>query len=260
MRGQSVVDADRDVRQYLVHIAGTLGELLGEDLVGLYVHGSLASGAFRRNRSNLDLIAVVRRTLPDGLRADVARVLATLSESRPMREDIDVDVLSEQNVRHFEHPMPCEVRYGRGTRASLPARLVDVREHGVILVGPSPSALFSPVPWYAYVNALESELLRAARATRAHPERVILAACRVLYGVKNLQMHAANKDEAATWAMGRVPDDYRSAINDALQIYRGTKSTEDAVFEQTQVENLCRYVQDQAGSSFRRASDRGEME
>ncbi len=259
-RAQSVADADRDVRQYLIRIAGTLGELLGQDLTGLYVHGSLATGAFRRDRSNLDLILVVRSTLPERVRTEVARLLASLSESRPTREDINVDVVTEQHARQFEHPMPCEVRYGRGVWSALPARIVDARERGVTLVGPSAAQVFSPVPWYAYVNALESELQRSCRGARAHPERVVLAACRVLYGISSLRMHAANKEEAATWAMDRVPSEYRSAINDALQIYRGAKSIEDVVFAEPEVAEFCRYVRKQAEAAFRRASDTDDAE
>ena len=46
------------VQEYLDRVVATLGEWLGDGLVGVYVHGSLAMGAFAPGRSDIDVLAV----------------------------------------------------------------------------------------------------------------------------------------------------------------------------------------------------------
>jgi predicted nucleotidyltransferase len=94
-RAQSVADADRDLRQYLIRIAGTLGDALGDTLVGLYVYGSLATGSYHRERSDIDLIGVVSRKLDPDERERIARLLVRLSDARPAPGDIEVTVIQE---------------------------------------------------------------------------------------------------------------------------------------------------------------------
>ncbi len=275
-RAQSVSDADRDLRQYLIRIAGTLGDVLGDLLTGLYVHGSLATGAYHRDRSDLNLIAVVTRKLSASQRAAVARTLVALSDARPMLGDIEVSVVQERYAREFEHPVPYEVHYGsavhetiRHSRVNfehdessvdLAVQFVETRDRGVTLVGPPPASLFGAVPWHAYINALESDFNRSRPLAMEKPVYVILNACRILHGTTGKTLSVLNKDEAAVWALQNVPRMYHSVINDALQIYRGTKSADDVVFEERDIIALREYVRERSQAAFARASDDGEEE
>lgn len=273
-RGRGIADADRDVRQFLVRIAAVFGEVLSDKLAGLYVHGSLASGAFHRERSDIDLIAVSNAKLSPGWRETVAHALVQLSDARPMPGDIDVSVIQERYARAFEHPMPYEVRYERAAheklrrhevdfsqdRASvdLAAAMVEVRERGVTLYGPSAQAMFGPVPWHAFINALEADFQLARAHVEDKPVYAVLGACRVLHGTTSRAMTAVNKDEAGVWALETVPRMYHSIINDALQLYRGTKSLDDVVLVERDIIAFREYVRERSQSAFARASDTGE--
>lgn len=275
-RAQSVADADRDLRQYLIRIAGTLGDVLGDALSGIYVHGSLATGSYHRERSDIDLLAVVGRKLTPIERERVARLFVRLSDERPAQGDIEITVIQEQYARRFEHPLPYEVHYSsaqheairRGrvdfTRdesgTDLAANVVETRERGVTLVGPQPEAMFGPVPWHAYINALERDFSWARSMVVEKPVYAILNACRILYGTTTPVMHTLNKDEAGVWALQTVPARYHSVINDALQLYRGTKSADDVVFLERDIVALRDYVQERSKAAFERASDTGEEE
>ena len=269
-RPQSIADADRDLRQYLIRIAATLGDVLA-DLDGLYLYGSLATGSYRRDRSDLDLLAVTSRALTQAERQQAALSLVALSDARPTPGDLRIDVLSRSAARTFEHPMACEVRYSRERHEEirrrrvdfakpqpapdLAARILEARERGVTLVGAPPDRTFAPVPWHAFIAALESEFRWARALVGSNPSRAMLDACRVLHGTTSLEMRAVNKDEAAVWALQTVPRIYHSAINDALQIYRGNKSTDDVIFEERDVIAFREYVRERSSRAFARASD-----
>jgi hypothetical protein len=275
-RAQSVADADRDLRQYLIRIAGTLGDLLGEKLVGLYVHGSLATGAFHRERSDVDLLGVVSRKLTAREREAVARTLVRLSDARPTWGDIEVSIVQERYARAFEHPLPYEVHYSSAghedirhgridftrdeTNVDLAAQLVEARERGVTLVGPPPASLFGAVPWHAYINALEADFNWTRPFVMEKPVYAILNACRILHGATGTAMSTLNKDEAGVWALQTVPRMYHSIINDALQIYRGSKSPDDVVFHERDIVALREYVRERSHAAFARASDDGDDE
>jgi streptomycin 3"-adenylyltransferase len=273
-RGHGVADADREVRQYLVQVAAWLGDALGDNLAGLYVYGSLATGSFHRERSDIDLIAVAGAKLSADVRERVARALVRLSDARPTLADIEVHVVQERYARRFEHPLPYEVHYSSNvheafrlrrfdftedrTSVDLAANLVEARERGVTLIGPPAGVMFGPVPWHAYINALEADFGWARSHVRDMPVYAVLSACRILHGTTSRSMNVLNKDEAAVWAMQTVPRMYHSVINDALQLYRGTKSMEDVVLVERDVIAFREYVRERSQAAFARASDTGE--
>jgi streptomycin 3"-adenylyltransferase len=275
-RGRSVADADRDVRQFLIQIAAALGEVLKDNLTGLYVYGSLATGSFHRERSGIDLIAVAATKLSPPQREHVARVLVRLSDARPTYGDIEVYVIQERYARAFEHPLQYELHYSSRyheefrrrrfdfvqdrTSADLAASIVETRERGVTLVGAPPDRLFGPVPWHAYINALEADFRWASARVNEMPVYAVLSACRVLHGTTSRSMNALNKDEAAVWALQNVPQSYHSIINDALQLYRGTKSIDDVVLTQRDIGAFRDYVRERSQPAFARASDTGDEE
>jgi hypothetical protein len=73
-------------------------------------------------------------------------------------------------------------------------------------------------------------------------------------------MSVLNKDEAALWSLQNVPEVYHSLINDALQIYRGTKSIDDVVLASNDIIAFDNYVRERSQPAFARASDTGEEE
>jgi hypothetical protein len=273
-RAQSVTDADHDIQRYLVGIAGNLGELLGDALVGVYVHGSLAMGSFHRERSDIDILAVVRTRLHPQMREAVAQLLVRLSEMRPIPRDIEVIVIQERYARSYEHPMPFEVHYSStlrdriaagnvdytkdATDLDLAAQIANVRERGVRLVGPEAGTLFGPVPWFAYVNALEADFDWAGERANSDPVYAVLNACRTLHGTTQRDLHVLNKDEAGRWALESMPADFAPLVREALDVYRGALET--VAFDPTRVAALRAYVRERAQPAFDRASDTGEEE
>jgi predicted nucleotidyltransferase len=61
---------------YVNDVTTVLEQILGDALLGVYLHGSASTSGFRRERSDIDIIAVVRRSLTKEERELVATSLA----------------------------------------------------------------------------------------------------------------------------------------------------------------------------------------
>ena len=58
-------------------------EILGENLAGVYLHGSLAMGCFNPRKSDLDLLTVVRETPDDACKRAYMGMVTELSSRMP---------------------------------------------------------------------------------------------------------------------------------------------------------------------------------
>ena len=69
------MDLPEDVRPLLDRVVAGFRAILADNLVGIYLHGSLAMGEFNPLTSDVDLLVVVR----DPLDLDAKRALSTLT-------------------------------------------------------------------------------------------------------------------------------------------------------------------------------------
>ena len=247
--------------------------MLAERLVGVYVYGSLAHGGFRRHQSDIDILLVVDRALDPTLRASVGRALLALSDARPTPGDIDATVVTERTARNFEYPTPYEVQYNAGWHDAIRDRLIDfnaqridrdlatglmdVRVRGARLVGPEAAALFGPVPWYAFINAVEHDFDWAGEHVRDEPTYAVLNACRTLHATTHRSIEVVSKEEAGRWARQHVPIDFRRLIDEALAVREGSSAAISAEAA-LRIEGLRKHVLDGALNAFERARDDDE--
>src|SRR5579872_4704845 len=73
------------VKAQVVRLCGGLIDALADNLVGIYLHGSLTMGCFHPERSDIDLLVVVREATELEVKREVAGWLLRCSnEPRPV--------------------------------------------------------------------------------------------------------------------------------------------------------------------------------
>lgn len=77
--------------------------LLGENLTGIYLHGSVAFGCFRWEKSDIDFLVVVKEELPHGIKRAADGFVLRLSESPPPK-GLEMSVVLEAECRQVRHP------------------------------------------------------------------------------------------------------------------------------------------------------------
>lgn len=210
-----------------------LEDLLGSGLTGVYLYGSAVAGGLRPH-SDVDVLAVVERRLPDDLRAELVRWLLQISgrvgDVRGVRP-LEVTVVHLQEVVPWRYPPRRELIYGEWMRASyergfvpseeadpdLAVLLAQARQQSVALRGPDASDLLDPVPEADLRRALKESLPALLDGLEGDERNVSLTLARMWRTATSGAL--VPKDEAASWALPRLPGSLRPALQSARDGY-----------------------------------------
>lgn len=221
-----------EINKILDLLLTNTSQVLGNQLVGMYLYGSLSSGDFDPESSDIDFLVVTSSTLPDKTIADLETMHHRIwKNSSKWAKKLEGSYIPKREIkRHNPGNGPCPtVNEGRfyldkpGSDWVIQRHIV--REQGVILAGPDPKTLIDPV------NA--SDLRRAIRGVlyewwfpmledptwlREHGSEyhayAILTMCRALYTLENGSI--VSKSVAARWVQGKLGEDWSRVIDQAL--------------------------------------------
>jgi streptomycin 3"-adenylyltransferase len=214
-----------------------LADVLADDLVGVYLHGSLALGCFNSEISDVDVLAVARRGLTLEEKRSTFDVLARIS-SHP--SGVELHVLDETRLRPWRHPLSFDFHFGETWRDALShdfegalagqrrddpdlaAHVTVARAAGVALAGPPPQDVFPEVPWADYVDSLVADLSWVLDSDRPTALYRTLSPARIWATLATRSIQS--KDSGAAWALERLPRELRAPLARALSRYRGERA------------------------------------
>jgi predicted nucleotidyltransferase len=205
--------------------------VLGDNLIGAYLHGSAVLGGLRP-RSDIDLLVVTARRTTQGEKRSLVRFLLGLSRSpRP----IELDVVVASEIRPWRYPPRLDFHYSDWSRAEFEAGELEpwsedsnrdlaslvrmVLAGKTALYGPPPAEVFDPVPRGDYVDALLKDFPEPLRDLDRDTRNVVLTLARIWSGIATDEVHS--KDNAAAWALERLPVEHRPVLERARAIYLG---------------------------------------
>jgi streptomycin 3"-adenylyltransferase len=235
---------DSDVRAWVGSVIGGCERHLGEGLVGVYVHGSLAFGCYVRPKSDLDVLVVSAGALTPAAREGLAADVLTAFEERPTVGGLELSVVTAADAAHFAHPTPYEwhfsevwahdVRAGRiggpGVDADLAAHVTVTRACGIGLVAPPPGDLFGAVPHDSFLNAVFDDLawIVDAKNIIESPIYATLNICRSIELLRRGPGTVSSKVDGAQWALADgIPATHHAVIRAALACYLSSAAVSD---------------------------------
>lgn len=207
-------------RQQIEDVVRLVRNALDVSVLGIYLHGSATAGVLR-TLSDLDILAVTSRQTTGGERA--ALVAGLLLHSGPYPPDgpmrpLELTVLALPDVKPWRYPPRTDFQYGEWRRADFErgeatpwavenpdaaVLITAVRGNSEALFGPRASDLFDAVPRGDLMRA-NLESIPALLADLPWDTRnVLLTFARMWVTVATGELRP--KDEAATWAMQRLP-------------------------------------------------------
>jgi hypothetical protein len=205
--------------------------ILGDYFVGLYLSGSLASGDFAPQRSDIDTVVVTAGELPGEMLPALGVMHARMTATGcKWATRLEVSYIPRRALRRYDpdrarHPaLSMDGRFGiDGHGSDWVIQRHILRERGIALAGPAPRTLIDPV--------LPSDLRWATRATlgewwapqlldpvrlrsREYQAYAILTMCRALYTLEHGVV--VSKSVAARWAQKALGEHWGAAIERAL--------------------------------------------
>ena len=263
------LDCSPAVRAQVVAFVEETAATLGDDLVGVYLHGSLALGCFNADRSDVDLLVVSERSLDvEAKRRAILCLLRLSGAARP----IEVSYLRRGDLWPWRHPAPYDLHYseawrerylsdlegggwrewrdpGRDERdADLAAHVTVVRARGVRLLGAAIADVFPPVPRADYLDSILADLDWSREPARlaASPVYAILNHCRVLRYLRDGAV--ASKAEGGEWALSQISAEWRGTVAAALAAYRG--DADEAALAPADAARLVEYLAGEIATSM----------
>lgn len=215
-------------------------EVLGENLFGVYLHGSAVLGG-PGPRSDLDFLVVLRRpTTPEEKRRLVGELLriSVHPDRRQGRTTLEVTFVVHSEVRPWRSPPHWDLQYGEWWRDRFEAGEIEPWETttdpdlallvavaligDAALAGPPPAEVFDPVPAADLERAMLHSIDHFFAKFDDDTANTLLMLSRVWTTLATGEIR--RKDVAADWALARLPEEHRPALERA----RGVWSAEAA--------------------------------
>jgi len=215
------------VREILAALLPGIQSALGDNLVGVYLRGSLATGDFIET-SDIDYLVATERPVSDAEFAALVELHVRLAALPNKYADrLEGAYIDRAALRRFEPgqrflTVECEtpLRWKEHELSWLIERWV-LREKGVALLGPDPRSLIDPISAETLREAARQRLRDWAKwaadphdpewlPPRSHQAYVVETMCRALYALAFGEL--ASKRRAAEWAMSALPEPWRELV------------------------------------------------
>ncbi len=212
--------------EQIAAVVGIVRDVLGDNVLGIYLHGSTGTGRTRPT-SDLDILVVIRDpTTVDQRRALVTRIPAVSGSPEPRGRwrPVELNVVRQAAVNPWRYPPERELQYGQWDRARYLAGFVPGPEPepdlAVLItaalaadravVGPSPAALLAPVPPQDLRRSVVAGVPGLLADLEPDTRNVLLTLARIWFTVATGEIRS--KDEAATWAIERGSPEVREVL------------------------------------------------
>lgn len=217
---------DTEIDELLSSLLDHMRRILGKKLVGLYLYGSLVTGDFDKESSDIDLLAVTSADLT-GQEFDRLRKMHNdfVTKNREWDDRIEIAYVAVAALKTFKSHAsqiavisPGEPFHVKEAGKDWLINWWVVRGKGIALFGPPPATLIDPISKEEFLHAVQEqardwgEWINHIRERKAQAY-AILTTCRALYAYKNGEQ--VSKKQAARWAQEYLPQ-WASLIQRAL--------------------------------------------
>lgn len=239
-------------------------EILKKNLIGIYLHGSLAIGGFNPNLSDIDLIIVVKNVLTTLVKRALIKESLKISENPHLpKKGLEYSILLQKELDQFSHPTPFELHYSpywmetfrknefdfekKRKDRDLAAHLTVTYNRGICLYGKPVKQVFPIIPEKDYLDALFWDIEPITNETNVEKllndimkdiVYFILNRCRVMQYIDEKVI--SSKEEGCRWALSHLPGEFQTIIQNALEISSGEKKEQN--WDKNQILNFIKYI------------------
>lgn len=249
-----------DILKYVTEeFTKNVTEIFADNLVGIYLHGSAVMGCFNPEKSDIDLIVVVKNDIPDVDKKAFMDMVVALNANAPSK-GIEVSIVKSNVCKPFVYPTPFELHFSamhlnwykdnpdnyvqnmKGTDEDLAAHFTIITHRGVCLAGKPIDEVFGEVPKDAYMDSIRGDIAEAEQDILEDTMYITLNLARALAFVR--EGLVLSKREGGEWGLKNLPLEYHPLIEKALREYAGSGET---VYDEERAVSYAKYMLTEIG-------------
>ena len=245
----------KNINNLLQIILSEIQRILREKIVGLYLYGSLATGDFVQDISDIDLLAVLELEVDNKEFKELEKMHQDFAkEYKEWDNRIEVQYIPQSALKTFKTQesgiaviSPGEPFHLKTVGKHWLMNWYMVREKGQTLFGPDPKTIIEPISKEEFIESVKehtrswNEWVKDMKRKGAQAY-AILTLCRALYAVKNGEQ--VSKKQAAQWTQKELPE-WSDLIQNALVWRSGErKSYPDDEITYPETERFVNFVRD----------------
>jgi len=233
MRYEFPQTVPKSVKEFLRETLPILHSILQDNLVGIYLYGSLAMGGFNPKTSDIDVIFVVKERLP---REKSRRIIEYLKGICSPERRLELSIIGVDIVQNPTYPIMVYLHYEYWGNIfedeednEILSNLYTTRKRGFCIWGVPINNIFSKIPEKYHLRSVIEDLQHTRKLLHESQEHVgynivvywVLGSCRVLAFIR--EELVLSKVEGGLWGLANLPKKYHNLLEQALSCYKGKK-------------------------------------
>ncbi|CAM4226892.1 hypothetical protein BAMA_15200 [Bacillus manliponensis] len=248
-----------DIKDFVFRVLSDIKHIIPNEMIGFYIHGSLAMGGFNPNKSDIDILVVTNKSMTVETKRKLAQLLLS-SSNQPF--PIEISFLTKEQLENWAHPCPFDFHYSEFWReryeedllqgtydylneeiqkdSDLAAHITILNDRGICVEGKAIHEAFPVVPRSHYTSSIMGDFQDCLENIEEDPVYCTLNMIRVFYYLKEGVI--ASKQEAANWGISSFPKEVSDTVQKAFSCYSANKHNDQ--FHQSEVSSFKKYIQD----------------
>lgn len=229
----------QEIQKQLEESLHVLKEILGSDLLGVYLFGSSLVGGLQKY-SDIDLFVVTNRATTSEEKTRLVTKLLQISGiyMKGSKFPIEMTLVEKAAIHPWQYPPLFDFQYGEWLRESFekgiiePSQTHEMPDLALIVTqvllksqtlwGQEPKKLLSPVPYPDFMKAMIHDMDRLALELKNDTRNVLLTFARIWSTLETNEIRP--KPAAADWVIHRLPEKYQPVMKRAKSICIGEEN------------------------------------
>lgn len=225
------------VKEQIKKVKGIWLKHLGNDVTGIYIHGSIALKCFREGASDIDLLIITNRRI---LRKERLAIVQDILEADKTPSPLEMSAVWIEDLRPWKYPTPCQFHYSEywteRYRQMLNGTITnnsiidqdfcdeDIACHakltaqsGICIYGKPVEEVFPDVPEEDFLESICSDIDEYdfhAYDTRYFASNVLTLGRILSY---KIEKRILSKYEGGLWTRDFLPDKYKYIVDLAIK-------------------------------------------
>jgi predicted nucleotidyltransferase len=238
-----------EVKEFVLNLQKKINEIIGQKVIGNYLHGSLAMSCFNPKRSDMDVIVITNEPLSVQVKRKLAQFLLHVSNS-PYQ--VEISILHDNQLKNWQHPCPFDFHYSEFWRRryeedldndtskylngtiltdpDLAAHITILNHRGICLEGESIKEVFPVIPQSDYLSSIMGDFQECLENIEEDPIYCSLNLLRVYWYLKKGVI--SSKLEAGQWGLVSLQKDFQDTISKVVSCYKGENDSDNFTKEE----------------------------